>query len=595
MAGDVSPVAALVPAITLLGFGAAAALAARATRLSPIVGYLAVGILIGPHVFGFIAASDTTRLLAELGVVFLLFDIGMHVSLRELKSDRKDLLRLAPLHLLLSGGVCAAGLGLIGVDWPIAIAIGISLALSSTAVVARILTEREQTNCPIGRSATHVLIFQDIVAIFVMIYATSLGAGEYSAHGLAALVSERLLGGANLPLWATLLLALAQTGIAFWAAILAGRYVINPVFRTLAATRNAEAFTAFTLLLVLAAACATALAGLSLTLGAFLAGLAVSGTPYRHEVQTEMGPFRGLLLSFFFISVGLALDVPGLIANLPLVITFALGLLVVKSAFGFVAARLSGWSKAGAAQFGFLLAQGSEFTLVILSLATIVSAVTSSTLSVLVAGVALSLALAPIWASLGGKLSRRFAAEAPTQAAEPPASARPVIVIGLTPAGRLAIDALSDHAIAYVATEYDPERFLAAVSDGYRVSFGDATNMKLIDAIGGSNARAVVLGVSRFEVSQEVTPTVRRKFPGLARIVAVDTADDVPRYAELGIRAHVSAAAPEGIEMVTDMLRVLGISDTAVASWMRRAVEQTMIGEVDRAAIIEKAGLDAAA
>ncbi|WP_290482528.1 cation:proton antiporter, partial [Hyphomonas sp. UBA3601] len=265
--------------------------------------------------------------------------IGMHVSLRELKESRGDLLGLAPVHLLLTGLISAGALYMLGISWSIAIAVGLSLGLSSTAVVARILTEREQNSCPIGRTATHVLIFQDIVAIFLMIFATSLGEGE-TAAGLAGLLSEYLLNGGAVPLAAGLLLAFVQALIAFGAAMLFSRYLLNPVFRTLAATRNDEAFTAFTLLLVLAAACATAMIGLSLTLGAFLAGLAVSGTPFRHQVQTEMGPFRGLLLSFFFISVGLSIDLPGLLRNLPLVVIGAFGILTVKTALGYIAARM---------------------------------------------------------------------------------------------------------------------------------------------------------------------------------------------------------------------------------------------------------------
>lgn len=192
MAAEFTPVQAvdaLVPAITLLGFGAASALVTKAARLSPIVGYLIVGILIGQYGPGLIHESPATHLLAELGVVFLLFDIGMHVSMRELKESRRDLLGLAPAHLMLTGLMSAGALWMIGIAWPIALAVGLSLGLSSTAVVARILTEREQNSCPIGRAATHVLIFQDMVAIFLMIYATSLGGAETGASGLAGVIS----------------------------------------------------------------------------------------------------------------------------------------------------------------------------------------------------------------------------------------------------------------------------------------------------------------------------------------------------------------------------------------------------------------------
>ena len=583
MAAEMSPadaVGALVPAITLLGFGAAAALVSRALNLSPIVGYLLAGILIGPGMLNLIHESGGTHLLAELGVVFLLFDIGMHVSLRELKESRGDLLGLAPVHLLLTGLISAGALYMLGISWPIAIAVGLSLGLSSTAVVARILTEREQNSCPIGRTATHVLIFQDIVAIFLMIFATSLGEGE-TAAGLAGLLSEYLLNGGAVPLAAGLLLAFVQALIAFGAAMLFSRYLLNPVFRTLAATRNDEAFTAFTLLLVLAAACATAMIGLSLTLGAFLAGLAVSGTPFRHQVQTEMGPFRGLLLSFFFISVGLSIDLPGLLRNLPLVVIGAFGILTVKTALGYIAARMNGWSVPGATQLATLLAQGSEFTLVILSLASITANMPPALMGSLIAAIALSLALAPSWAMLGGKLSRELARrkQVTMETSGDPAGERPVIVIGMSAAGRLAVDALIDFDIPYIATDGDPDRFLSAVADGYNVSFGDAANMKLIEAVGGSNARAVVLGKARYEVSKEVTPSINRRFPDLVRLVAVETIHDLDRYLELNIRAHLVAGEPKGIEMVADMLRVLGVPDKELTDWLSREADLFTIGD----------------
>lgn len=598
MAVEMSPadaVDALVPAITLLGFGAAAALMSRALNLSPIVGYLIAGIMIGPHMLGFIQESGTTHLLAELGVVFLLFDIGMHVSLRELKESRRDLLGLAPLHLLLSGGVSAAALYLLGVPWAFAIAVGLSLGLSSTAVVARILTEREQNSCPIGRTATHVLIFQDIAAIFLMIFATSLGAADAGPAGLSGLVSEYMLDGRLVPLAGALGLALAQAVIAFGAAMLFSRYLLNPVFRTLAETRNEEAFTAFTLLLVLAAACATALIGLSLTLGAFLAGLAVSGTPYRHQVQTEMGPFRGLLLSFFFISVGLSIDVPGLLRNLPLVVIGAVGLIFLKTGLGYAAARLNKWSIPGATQLAFLLAQGSEFTLVMLSLASVTAGMPPALTGSLIAAVALSLALAPGWAGLGSKLSHELARrkQVSMETAPEPVLGRPVIVIGMSAAGRLTVDALVDHGIPYIALDNDPNRFLAAVADGYKVSFGDASNMKLIDAIGGNNARAVVLGKARYETSKEVTPSIRRRFPDLVRFVSVETRLDLERYLDLGVRAHLVAGEPKGIEMVADILLTLGIPESDVTEWMSREAELFTIGEAgDRPDAADEEGVE---
>ncbi|MEO0465842.1 MAG: cation:proton antiporter [Pseudomonadota bacterium] len=568
MAAELSVTEFLLPAVTLLGVGAAAALACRAVRISPIVGYLVAGVLIGPHVFGLVDESSITHILAELGVVFLLFDIGMHISMRELKESRSDLLGLSPAHLVLTALGFTLILAGFGLSWPVAIAIGISLGLSSTAVVAGLLSERGLNSCPLGRSATHVLIFQDIVAIFLLIFATALGGDADSIPLTMAIAAIQALG-------------------AFGAALLAGRYLLGPVFGLLARTENSEAFTAATLLLVLGAALATFGAGLSLTLGAFLAGLAVSGTPYRHQIQTESGPFRGLLLSFFFINVGLMIEVPALIANLPLILAAATAIVVLKTVGGFAAARLNKWTVPGATQLAFLLAQGSEFTLVVLSILGAASATLVANggaplfdpvvETVTVAAVAISLAIAPFWADWGMKLSRKLAEKLRKEGDSAPASttgAKPVIVFGMTPAGRLAVDGLRDHDIPYIALDNDPERFLAATADGYRVAFGDAANLRLIDAIGANNARAVVIGAPRYSVSKSITPIINERFPGMKRFVSVATSTDHELFSDLGMIAHHTMAEPQGIEMVADLLRELGIDDVSIVAWMRAEAER---------------------
>ena len=579
MAAEFSPSAVLVPTVILLGFGAAAALGSRAIRISPIVGYLLAGIVIGPHALSLIEESDITHLLAELGVVFLLFDIGMHISMRELKESRRDLTILAPAHLALNALAFSLALGALGTPWPVAIAIGVSLALSSTAVVARLLGERGLRSSPLGRSATHILIFQDIVAIFLLIFASALGGDP-----------------ASIPL--TMAIAAGQALVAFATAILAGRYLVSPAFRLLAATHNEEAFTAATLLLVLGAACTTYIAGLSLTLGSFLAGLAVSGTPFRHQVQSESGPFRGLLLSFFFINVGLMIDVPALLANLALILGAAAGIIAIKTIAGLAVIRLSGWTIPGGTQLAFLLAQGSEFTLVVLSIIGVASAGLVSNggaplldpllETIIVASVAVSLAVAPFWADAGTKLSRQLAKRlrgVPATPSSPATGQRPVIVFGMTEPGRLAVDALRDNSIPVIALDNDPQRFLSATADGYDVSFGDAANMRLIDAIGANHARAVVIGVPRFEISKAITPVINQKFPDMARFVSVNTLGDLQRFSDLGMRAHLSASRPNGLEMAADMLRLLGVSDKAVEEWLtdehERFVDRTEKAQED--------------
>jgi monovalent cation:proton antiporter-2 (CPA2) family protein len=550
----------LQPAIIYLGAGLAAALAARAVRLSPIVGYLVAGMVIGPSGLGLVQNNETSRFLADLGVVFLLFDIGLHFSLREIRTRSDDMIGLAPLQIILCGGAFA-GIGyLLGFSWPVAALVGVSLALSSTAVVARILADRNQPGCPMGRSATAVLVAQDIVAIFILTFAASLG-GKPEMLGVEALI------------------VLGKAALALVLAILAGRFVVRPIFKSLAATDNREAFTVVALFLVLAASAATARVELSLTLGAFLAGMAVSDTPYRHVVQNEIKPFAGLLLGLFFMSVGMNVNVPAMAAIWPPVLIAALVIMIVKTTVVFVSARLNGWGVPGATQLGFLLSQGSEFTLVVMGIASISGAMPGNWSSVITAAVALTLVAAPIWTSLGLHIAKQIAERSKTVApnAAEAAEENPVLVFGMTPEARLAADALRDNHIPYLAVESDPERFVTAASDGYTIVFGDAKDARLMETIGVARARAIVLGGAGFAVPQAILSTGGKLPP---RFVAVVTGSERVRQAGMGLRAHLAHAEPRGVELVTDLLTELGVEQKAIAAWIT--------GEVERRGLIEE-------
>lgn len=553
-------VEALQPAIIYLGAGLAAALASRAVRLSPIVGYLVAGVVIGPSGFGLVQNNETSHFLADLGVVFLLFDIGLHFSLSEISRRRDDMIGLAPLQIIL----CGAAFGMIGVafgfPWSVAALVGVSLALSSTAVVARILSDRNQPGCPMGRSATAVLVAQDIVAIFLLTFAASLG-GDPNMLGQEALIT------------------LGKAVLALALAILAGRFVVRPLFRSLAATDNRETFTVVALFIVLAASAATARADLSLTLGAFLAGMAVSDTPYRHVVQSEIKPFAGLLLGLFFMSVGMGVNLPAMATIWPAVLLTALAIMIVKTVVMFAAARLNGWGVPGATQLGFLLSQGSEFTLVVVGIASISVAMPGNWASVITAAVALTLIAAPIWTSLGLHIAKQIAERSKTVAADAADAAEenPVLVFGMTPEARLAADALRDLHIPYVAVESDPERFVMAASDGYTIVFGDAKDNRLMETIGAARARAIVLGASGVAVPQVVLPAGASTPP---RFVAVTTGSERVRQAGMGFRAHLAHAEPRGIELVTDLLTEMGIEHKAIAAWIA--------GEVERRGLVDK-------
>jgi CPA2 family monovalent cation:H+ antiporter-2 len=547
----------LQPAIIYLGAGLAAALASRAVRLSPIVGYLVAGLVIGPSGFGLVANNDTAAFLAHLGVVFLLFDIGLHFSVREMRTRRDDMIGLAPVQILLCGAAFALiGWGL-GFSIPISIIVGASLALSSTAVVARILADRNQPGCPMGRSATAVLVAQDVVAIFILVFAASVGADPNA-------------------LGADVALTLGKAVVALGVALFAGRFVVRPLFKSLAATGNSEAFTVVALFIVLAASAATERMGLSLTLGAFLAGMAVSDTPYRHVVQSEIKPFAGLLLGLFFMSVGRGVNLPAMAAIWPAVLLTALVIVMLKTVVIFAAARLNGWGLPGATQLGFLLSQGSEFTLVVIGVSTIAGAMPGTWAGVLTAAVAVTLVAAPIWTALGLHIARLLAErskDAPVDTTDV-AEEHPVLVFGMTEEGRLAADALRDHDIPYVAVDSDPERFVSAASDGYDVVYGDARDQRLMESLGASQARAIVLGARGLGAAATFNNTQSAANPHQPRFVAASSNLERIELSQLGFRAHLAHAEPRGIELATDVLGELGIDQTAIAAWIADQAER---------------------
>lgn len=545
-----SEVFAILPAVTLLGVGLICILTARLVKTSPIVMFIAAGIIIGPNGLGVAPLNGTTNLLAQLGVVFLLFEIGLGFSSRTIRDSGRDLVVLAPLQMI----SCALGFGgaalLFGVSWPLAILIGFGAGISATAVVTATLQERNLVTCPLGKSSMAVLVFQDIAGIFLLVFASSLGAGE-GALGPA------------------LAFAALNAALAAGAALLIGRYGARPALTMLAKANTPEIFTAAALFLVLATAAATGALGLSLTLGAFLAGVMVAETPYRALVKSEAKPFGALLLGFFFVTVGMGLDWRALADQAGLIAAAVVALMIGKTGLTVLAALIAGWSRPGATQLGFLTAQGSEFGLVLLAMPAVALSLGADTAGALVAATAASLALTPSWTGLGLKLARKLA-EARAKPTAPSASGteRPILVYAMTPAGRLAVDGLKHFKIPTVAIDGEPRRFMAALADGYDVGFGDPSDLRMMKTVGATNARALALAKSRYEISKDVTPYVNETYPDLARFVVVSDEVEAEAHRALGMTAVLNRSMPEGLDFAAALLRFSGIDDDAIMAWM---------------------------
>lgn len=532
MAGESSQILETIqPAITLLGLGIGAALVSRACRLSPIVGYLGLGLGLAALGLADDFSGPVVATMAEAGVMFLLFNLGLHFSLGRIKAEAANIFGFGTLQMVVAGGGFTALFLLFGLPTEFAIIGGFALGLSSTAVVIGLVRERDQEDCPVGRAAQSILIFQDIAAILLLVAAGSLGSGGALAPALG-------LAG---------LKALAAFGI----AVLFGRYLTGRLFRLIARVGSSEVYTATALFIALAAGWATGMAGLSLTLGAFLGGMAVADSRYRIMVQTEIDAFRGLFLSFFFISVGLSID-PGLLAeNWLWVILAAVGMIALKCLFNVIAGLANRWSVPGSIQLGFLLGQGSEFALVIFALPAVAGLVEPRLISIMVTAIAISLAVTPAISNVGRKLAGKLRAGPPDKKLA--GDDAPVVIIGLGPAGRAVADALSYNDIGYLAVEPNPERFEIAVADGYHVHQANPADPRSWDAMGMGKREVVVIATNNVGVSRELTPLVQERLPGIARVIALPGPDGLDEFAELGM-LPVDVKAPRGEEQIIEMV-----------------------------------------
>jgi CPA2 family monovalent cation:H+ antiporter-2 len=514
-------------------------------------------------------------------VVFLLFDIGLHFSVRRVWSARREMFGMGALQML----ACAVPVGLLssvvfGFDPLIAMVIGAALALSSTAVVTQVLADTDKRTCPLGHASISILVFQDIAAIFLLILAEAMG-GDMAALGPA-------MG-----------MAALSAAAAFAIAVLAARFLVEPVFRALSATRNEDVFAATALLLVLFAASASAMAGLSLTLGAFLAGMMIADSPYRHVIQAEMKPFRGLLMGFFFIVVGVSLDVQVVQSQWPLILGGVVALTLLKIGAVIVVAKAFRWTWAGAVELGFLLGQASEFALVIFAAGTVVAAVGAQTTAVIITLTAASLALAPLVAGVGARLARSVAGmrfvrarkgsdPVPLEAATDQEGRSPILVVGMTPIGRLIADALETTGIAFLATDSTYERFTSAAADGYPVVFGDMADPRVQEAISMGSRPGIVVTTKNYEVAARVSPMVRERFPDLKRFIWVEDEDEAERFAALGMTPVILRSEPRGVELALAVARWRGADEAQLEAWLRRRHDDALSAASERTRTVKQ-------
>jgi CPA2 family monovalent cation:H+ antiporter-2 len=500
-------------------------------KVSPVIGFILVGMLVGPLGLGTLVSRypwlyhltitdpHSIEPFAEFGITLLLFSIGLELSLRRLWGMRAAVFGVGAAELFGCAAVIGATLLIVGSSWTAGLGLGLALALSSTALVLPIAG----TESPVGRSAFAMLLFEDLALVPIIFVLAALGGSAAS-------------GVLNTLFWGAVSIA---------AIFLIGRFVLPRLFAQAARTKNPELFLAISLLVVIAASLATAAAGLSPIVGALLAGLLIAETEYHSEVEVITAPFKGLALGVFLITVGMSLNLETLLANWGDFVLALAGVVAVKSLVTFALLRLSGARSGTAAETSLLMSSPSETTLIVLGTAASAGLIAAGDAAFWQTVTALGLTITPALAEIGRLIARRIEArEAAAPDIELDEEGPGTVVIGFGRVGRMVADMLKEHGQRYLAIEADIDTVNAARRDGYPVIFGDVARSELLDRLNLGRAEALVLTMDDPVLTVRLTKRVRGWVPGLT-IVA--RARDATHAAEL-YKAGVTDAVPETLE-----------------------------------------------
>ncbi|HEY7636358.1 MAG TPA: cation:proton antiporter [Gemmatimonadales bacterium] len=512
----------------------------RRFRANAVLGYLVAGALIGPHGLGLLRDIGATRVMGELGVVFLLFSLGLELSIERITYLRSYVFGLGSAQLVATGLVVGLAARAVGVPSGAALVLGAGLALSSTAVVFQMLTQRRETRSPPGRIAVAVLLLQDLAVLPLLTLIPLLGRPE---SGILPALSVAFL----------------KAAAAFLIIFAAGRLALRPLLRAVARGGDPELFTGIALLLVLGVGWLTQLAGLSMALGAFLAGLLIAETEYRPQVEGDIQPFRGILLALFFMTVGMNINLGLLGERGPLLAALLVMLLAIKAGVLALVSRGFGLSWSAAASVGIMLAQGGEFGFVLFGLARERQVLTQETEQVAILVVALSMAITPLLITASRALARRLPAgeELPHEAGSSDLRDH-VLIAGFGRVGQTLALLLESRHVPYAALDLDHERVAEARNRGLPVFYGDASRVDVLRAIGVERARVAVITLDQPESAGRTVHVLRRLLPELPILVRARDVAQCERLALAGATDVVPEVVEGSLQLGGSLLRLLG-------------------------------------
>lgn len=536
----------LFAAVALLAVTALAISFFHRIGLGSILGFLAAGVILGPSVSAVTTEVDALREISELGVVLLLFVIGLEMQPRKLWSMRRLVFGFGSLQVLVTGLLIAGFLAWLGLEWQASVIIGLGLALSSTAFVLKMLAERGDMTSDHGKATFSVLLLQDLAIVPLLALVPFLAGGEPSAP--------------SVPLWQKLATIVGLFGGLF----VTGRYLVPMALTYLAKQRNIEAFNIVVGLAVLGAAWAMEVIGASEALGTFLMGMLLSAGAYRHQIEAAVEPFKGLLLGLFFVSVGMSIDFGVLGEQGFSLAADILVVLIIKTLVLLALGILFGLGRGTAIRTAFLLPQSGEFGFVLFGAAAAAGLLTNAQFAELIAFVSVTMLLTPLLAKLGDWLALRADPPAKVEAGEfavQESLDRHVVVAGYGRVGRVVSIMLDRAQIPYVALDSDPKRVALGKSEGREVYYGDLTDDRVLRAAGLGRAAAVAITVNDMNATKRLTEALREFHPDLsiyARTRDIETRNDL---LACGVSQAVPEAAEASLQLGSKLLFDLGVAE----------------------------------
>jgi len=540
----------LVSIVALLAAGVIGVPLFRRLGLGSVLGYLAAGVVIGPFGLGLFSDPQTILHVAELGVVLFLFLIGLEMQPSRLWSMRGEIFGL---------GVAQVGLAMV-LLWSVGLALGYPLVpsliagtgfvLTSTAIVMQVLEERGEIALPKGRRIVAILLLEDLAIVPLLALVAFLAPG-----GEAATLGERARG-----------VAIGLAAIA--ALVVVGRWLLNPFFRVLANAQAREVMTAAALLVVLGSALLMERAGLSMAMGAFLAGVLLSESTYRHQLEADVEPFRGILLGLFFLSVGMSLDLAVVARNLGLILVSVVALMVLKAVAIYLVARVGKAGHAEAVERAALMIQGGEFAFVLYAAAVSVGLLTPEENANLTAIIILSMAATPLIVMLQDRLARRRPAAGTKGPALPDGIEGNALIIGFGRVGQVVSQPLLAQGYAITMIETDLEMIDAARDFGFKVYYGDGTRLDILHAAGAAEAGVIIVCVDRPETTMTILELVKAEFPMVPVLARAYDRQAALALVGAGADFQIRETLGAGLDLGEAALRALGVEPETIEEVM---------------------------